>query len=302
MHDLNDMRLFVQVAKAGGFAKASRAIGVPRATLSRRIAALEDAMGLRLIERSSRTFRLTGSGEAFFERAKAAVDLADEAFTCGSETVLGEPIGTVRFAAPQSLLQLGLNEMVLAYLAEHPRVSIQIEATNRRVDLLREGFDFAIRARESSRAPLDQVVVPFVEVDHMLAIAPRWQDIAGKTVETLLANVPVLAWAAAGEPAVWRLLDASGNIRQVSLDPRLTVEDMTFLKDAAVAGLGVALLPRITARAELDTGALVELALDLQPPRGRIHAIHLGRKGMRPAVSHLISWLQTEYRSHFRQG
>src|SRR5690606_13580605 len=125
MHDLNDMRLFVQVAQAGGFAKASRATGVPRATLSRRIIALEDAMRLRLIERTSRSFRLTSAGEAFFERAKAAVDMAEEAFACGADA-MGEPVGTVRFAVPQSLLRLGLDKMVQEYLANHPRVSIQI--------------------------------------------------------------------------------------------------------------------------------------------------------------------------------
>ncbi|MBI1621933.1 LysR substrate-binding domain-containing protein [Aquamicrobium zhengzhouense] len=297
-HDLNDMRLFVQVAEAGGFAKASRQTGVPRATLSRRIAALEEAMGLRLIERSSRTFRLTGAGDAFFTRAKPAVDLADDAFACGSD-VLGEPVGTVRFAAPQSLLQLGLGKMVQRYLADHPRVSIQIEATNRRVDLLREGFDFAIRARESSSAPLDQVIVPFVEVEHVLAVAPSWRKEAGTTVASLIENVPVLAWAAAGEPAMWRLENGDGNLQRIVLKPRLTVEDMALLKDAAIAGLGVALLPRIMVKNELAAGTLVELKLDLKVPRGRLHAIHLGRKGMRPAVSHLLTWLKQEYRWRF---
>lgn len=300
MHDLNDMRLFVQVAQAGGFAKASRATGVPRATLSRRIIALEDAMRLRLIERTSRSFRLTSAGEAFFERAKAAVDMAEEAFACGADA-MGEPVGTVRFAVPQSLLPLGLDKMVQEYLANHPRVSIQIEATNRRVDLLREGYDFAVRARESSSSPLDAVIVPFVEVDHVLAVAPAWAESVGATVSELTEAVPVLAWGAAGEPATWRLEDRQGNMQRIQFAPRMTVEDMEMLKDAAVAGLGVALLPRIIAVSEIASGALLELKLDLTPPRGRIHAIHLGRKGMRPAVSHLISWLKQEYPRHFSQ-
>ncbi len=293
-YDLNDLRLFVRVVQAGGYAKASRQTGVPRATLSRRISALEAELGLRLIERSSRSFRITSPGEQLFERAKDVIALADAAF----ETLNPddhEPQGIIRFAVAPSVLQLCLDEMIAEYLRAFPRVTIQIEATNRRVDLLREGFDFAIRARQPASGSLDEVVLPFATVAHVLVVAPELGPALRPRLAETLEAVPSLGWAASGQPAVWRLLTAEGKTQRVNLTPRLTVEDMASLRAAALRGLGIALLPQIMAQGDLDAGRLIRAEFDLQAPMGRIHAAHLGRKGMRPVVAHLLEWLAEAY-------
>ncbi|MDQ2068240.1 LysR family transcriptional regulator [Xinfangfangia sp. CPCC 101601] len=293
-HDLNDLRLFVDVAAASSYAKASRLTGVSRATLSRRIAGLEEELGLRLIERSSRTFRLTGPGQQLFDRAKDVVAAADAAFDM-LEAEGADPQGEVRFAVAPSVLQLRLNDMIADYLAAFPRVSIQIEATNRRVDLLRDGFDFAIRAGETRSGPLDQVILPFASVEHVLVIAPELTPFLRPTLTETLQQVPSLAWAAAAQPASWRVERSDGTTQPINLSPKLAVEDMAALRIAALRGLGIAMMPRIMVEDDLQAGRLVNIELDMRPPAGRIHAVHLGKKGMRPVVRHLLDWLAAAY-------
>lgn len=292
--DLNDLRLFVQVARAGGYAAASRETGTPRATLSRRIAGFEAQLGHRLIERSSRSFRLTASGEQLLARTEGLLGEAEAAIDA-LDTPGAAPRGAVRFAVAPSVLQLHLGEMVLEYLAEFPGVDLRIEATNRRVDLLREGFDFAIRAGDPASAAPDQVVLPLARVGHVLALAPELLPKARETLAETLTQIPPLSWAGATGPAHWRLQDRSGRRVTQPIAPRFAVADMALLQAAARAGLGIALLPRVMAAQDLAAGRLVALDLDLQAPEGRIHAVHTGSRGMRPVVRHLLDWLAQAY-------
>lgn len=292
--DLNDLRLFVQVARAGGYAAASRETGTPRATLSRRIAAFEAELGHRLIERSSRSFRLTASGTQLLARTEGLVGQAEAAFDA-LDSPGAAPRGALRFAVAPSVLQLHLGAMVLDYLTEFPGVDLRIEATNRRVDLLREGFDFAIRAGDPATAAPDQVVLPLARVGHVLAISPALLPKVGDTLAGTLRQIPPLGWAGATGPAHWRLQDAAGRMVKLPITPRFAVEDMGLLQQAARAALGIALLPQVMAAADLAAGRLVALDLDLQAPEGRIHAVHTGSRGMRPLVRHLLDWLARAY-------
>lgn len=294
MYDLNDLRLFAIVAQAGGYAAASRRTGLPRATLSRRVAALETALSTRLIERSSRSFRLTDAGQTLYDRGRDVLALAEDAFAA-VESDAREPRGAVRFSVPPSLLRLSLDRMVLDYLAAHPQVTIHVEATNRRVDLQREGLDFAIRVGDPADQPPNHVILPFVAVDHVLVVAPRLAGLVAPTLAETLARIQPLAWGGAGGPAKWRLREASGSLRTVDLSPRLTVEDMEMLRKAALDGLGIARMPRFLVAAALESGDLIPVEADLVPLQLPIHAVHLGQKGMRPAVRHLLDWLKGAY-------
>lgn len=295
-HDLNDLRLFVLVASAKGYTAASRQSGVPRATLSRRIAALEAALGLRLIERSSRALRLSEPGERLYARARHLIAEADAAFDSLTESASG-PEGVIRLAVPPSLLQLHLEQVLLDYLAARPGISLQIEATNRRVDLQRESFDLAIRAGQGDSGPQDQEVVPFASVEHVLAVAPALVPLLRPSLADSLRQLPVLAWAPAGIAATWQLRDHAGKQHNLPLAPRLMVEDMAMLHRATRAGLGLALLPRFMVAHDLAQGRLIAAEFDLLPPTGRIHAVHLGTRGMRPALRDLLDWLKRGYRA-----
>ena len=307
-YDLNDLQAFVEVAQANGYANASRKTGVPRATLSRRISSLEQRLGVRLIERSSRSFRLTFAGADVLAKALPAIKGATAVFDDATNEK-NEPSGLIRFAVAPSVFKLRLDRMVIDYLTQYPKVKIQIEATDRRIDLLREEFDFAIRAREARNMPLDLVVLPLLKVEHHLVVSPLLKDRVRETVAATLDEIPALAIYHEARIQSWLLHDNQGKAQHVTIKPRLCVGDMYALKAAAAAGLGITLLPDLIARDALLKGDLLSLVLDLHPPAGQIHAIHSGQKGMRSVVRHFLNWLvharsppATMPRFHVRHG
>ena len=146
MKDLNDLYYYVQVVDHGGFAPAGRALGMPKSKLSRRIALLEERLGTRLIQRSTRRFAVTEPGQTYYGHCKAMLveaEAADEAIALTQ----AEPRGVVRMTCPVALLDTHVGDMVAAFMVAHPRVQIHLEETNRRVDVVGEGVDVAIRVR-----------------------------------------------------------------------------------------------------------------------------------------------------------
>ena len=146
MQDLNDLYFYVQIVDHGGFAPAGRALGLPKSTLSRRLAALEERLGVRLIQRSSRHFSVTEIGQMYYQRCVAMLVEADSAQDI-IERHRSEPQGSVRISCPLALLDYGVNELLARYMAAYPQVKLEVESTNRRVDVIREGFDVALRVR-----------------------------------------------------------------------------------------------------------------------------------------------------------
>ena len=137
MRDLNDLYFYVQVVDHGGFAPAGRALGMPKSRLSRRIALLEERLGTRLLQRSTRRFAVTEIGQTYYAHCRAMLveaDAADEAIALTQ----AEPRGIVRVSCPVALLHASVAEMVADFMVAHPRVSVQLEGTNRRVDAVGE--------------------------------------------------------------------------------------------------------------------------------------------------------------------
>src|SRR5688572_17786186 len=146
MQDLNDLYYFVQVVDHGGFAPAARALGLQKSRLSRRMLALEGRLGVRLLNRSSRRFSVTEIGREFYERCVAMLVEAEAAEQVIAE-VSAEPRGVIRVSCPIALIGFQFGALVAKFMAENPAVEIHLEATNRRVDVLAEGFDVAIRVQ-----------------------------------------------------------------------------------------------------------------------------------------------------------
>lgn len=295
MRDLNALKIFCDVARAGGFAAAHRRTGQSRATLSRTVAALEEELGTRLIERSTRSFRLTEAGALLFARGTDIFGQIDEAVAM-VEDRLREPRGLVQLAVPPSLIQLGVGETILAYMEAYPRVQVQMHVSNREVDLRHEPFDFALRARNVLDYPLDFVPVPLAKVPTHLVVHPRWQPEIGATLAETLTRVPVVAWRGHGGRSQWHLPNGAGVIQDFALSPRLIVDDITLLRDAVLGGMGMAVIPETAIRQDLKTGGLMVLELDVRPQLSLLHAVHLGARGMRPAVRHLLDWLKVRSR------
>ncbi|MGJ5870775.1 hypothetical protein BMF90_04555 [Serratia sp. OLHL2] len=291
MRDLNALRTFFDVAKAQGYSAAHRETGQARATLSRHISTLEDELGTRLIERSSQSFRLTESGQLLFERCSDILGQLDEAVAM-VEDRQREPRGLVRISVPPSILELYVGEAIQQYLAATPHVRIQIDVTNRDVDIRHEGFDFVIRGRSRFDYPLDFVRVPLLQVDRVIVAHPRWARAVKATLDETLQCIPTLAWSGIAGESRWEIADAGGKMREIAIRPLLIVDSMPMLCDAVLAGMGMTIIPRIYVEQEIATGRLITLEFGAALPPGVLHAVHLGHRGMRPAVRHLLDWLK----------
>jgi len=146
MQDLNDLYYFARVVEHGEFAPAGRALGMPKSTLSRRIALLEERLGSRLLQRSTRHFGMTEVGEVYYRHCVAMIAEAEAAQEAIDNTS-AEPRGTIRVTCPISLMFSSVAPIISRYLAAHPQVRVQLSATNRRVDVIEEGVDVALRVR-----------------------------------------------------------------------------------------------------------------------------------------------------------
>jgi DNA-binding transcriptional LysR family regulator len=146
MHDLNDLYYFARVVEHGGFPPAGRALGVPKSTLSRRIALLEERLKSRLLQRSTRHFGMTEVGEVYYRHCVAMIAEA-EAAQEAIDNIGAEPRGMIRVTCPISLMFSSVAPIISRYMAAHPQVRVQLSATNRRVDVIEEGVDVALRVR-----------------------------------------------------------------------------------------------------------------------------------------------------------
>ena len=157
MQDLNDMLYFAEVVERGGFAAAGRALGIPKSRLSRRVSDLEAHLGVRLLQRTTRKLSLTEVGEAYLRHCQAIRESAQAAADAVAQ-VQTEPRGTVRVSCPVTLAQTVLAELMPAFLAQHPLVRVEMQVTNRAVNVVEEGIDVALRVRPSLEDSASMVV------------------------------------------------------------------------------------------------------------------------------------------------
>ena len=296
MQDLNDLYYFVQAVEHGGFAPAGRALGVPKSKLSRRVAQLEDRLGVRLVHRSTRRFVLTEVGRLYHGHCRAMLVEA-EAAQEAIDSLAAEPSGTIRLTCPIGLLNFHVGEMLSRFLVRCPKISIQLEATNRRVDVLGEGLDLAIRVRP--RPFEDSDLAHRVLSDRgqcLVAIPALVQSMGIPDGPEDLSGWPSLSRALPEESHSWVLENTNGETVVVDHSPRFVTTDMLALKSAALAGVGVVQLPILMLPQELESGALVRVLRDWQPPREVIHIVFPSRRGMLPSVRALIDFLAESYR------
>jgi len=291
MRNLNALAAFRDVAKAGGYAAAERITGQSRATLSRNVIALEEDLGVRLIERSRRSFRLTEPGTQLFASCDDLLAQIDEAVAM-VDTDQPEPRGLVHIAVPPSLLQLGLGEAIREFLQQAPKVRLHIEVSNREVDVRHEAVDFVLRARSQLDYPSDFVPVSLLRMELALVAHPRWRKHLASTLEETLKVVPAVAWTGLSGQSQWSLVTADGEVCALPLKPRLIADDMSTLHASLLDGLGMGIIPRRYVEEDIALGRLNLLQMDLRPIQSVIHAVHLGRQGMRPAVRQLLDWLK----------
>ncbi|WP_258868899.1 LysR family transcriptional regulator [Alkalilimnicola ehrlichii] len=194
MHDLNDMYYFVKAVEHGGFAPAGRALGLPKSKLSRRIALLEDRLGVRLIHRSTRQFVVTEVGRRYYGHCRAMLIEAEAAQEV-IDGVVGEPRGVIRMACPVGLLHFHVSTMLAEFMSRCPQVTVHLEATNRRVDLIAEGIDLALRVRP---LPLEDSDLAF------RILSDRSQRLVAHPELISRHGTPTDPWALSDWPSLFR--------------------------------------------------------------------------------------------------
>ncbi|HSE76356.1 MAG TPA: LysR substrate-binding domain-containing protein [Dongiaceae bacterium] len=299
--DLNDLYFFVQVVDHKGFAAAARELGMPRSRLSRRIGLLEQRLGVRLVQRSTRSFAITDVGAEFYRHCVAMLveaDAAEEAI----ERIRAKPSGIVRVSCPSSVLYFQVADMIARFMAGCPDVEVHLESTNRRVDVIREGFDIAIRVRFPPLEESDLVMKVLAHSPQRLVASPSL--IEGRSLPLLpadLARLPSLAWGPPHQDHAWQLEGPDGAVARIPHKPRLITEDMVTLRLAALRGVGIVQMPTIVAGADLTAGTLVDLLSGWALRTGIIHAVFPSRRGLLPSVRALLDFLAAEYAVYSRQ-
>ena len=289
--DLNDLQFFAMVVEHGGFAAAERALGVPKSRLSRRIAQLENELGVRLLQRSTRKFAVTDVGQSVYRHAQTMLAEAQAAREA-VDRVSAAPRGLIKVSCPVSIAQEMLGPMLPDFMRKHPQVRVQMHVSNRRVDVIQEGFDVALRVRSQLTDDGEMVARSFGQLRELLVASPRYLDRVGRpVVPSDLAHHTTLSMSEDDSRQRWTLHGPDGQVQKLELQPSLMAHDFPLLMAAAREGLGVVLLPELTCAEAIRRRELEVVLPTWSLPQGIFHAIYPSRRGLLPAVRAFIDFL-----------
>ncbi|MFC0278502.1 LysR substrate-binding domain-containing protein [Falsigemmobacter intermedius] len=283
MMDLNDFALFAVLVEEQGLAAAGRRLGLPRSTVSRRLSTLEARLGVALVRRSTRSFSVTDLGQDFYQYCRAMLSQAEAASDL-IEQQKSEPQGVIRVACPSSMIQFQLAPMVADFMTRYPKAVVILESTHRRVDVLREGFDLAIRVRFEPIEDSGLTLRRFGSDEQHLVCAPGCLPQGPLRGPEALSGLPSLSWNPDQTRHFWTLSGPEGQEVQHQHHPRLITQDMAALLSSALAGVGIVQLPRAVAEPLLKSGRLVEALPGWKPRSGIIHALYPNRRGLLPVT------------------
>jgi DNA-binding transcriptional LysR family regulator len=293
MEDLNDIYFFASVAQYRGFSAAARTIGVEKTRLSRRVAALEKRLGVRLLQRTTRALALTEAGQRFFERCLATVEGAQAAFDSVAE-LRREPAGLVRMSSPVLLTQRCLAHVLPGYMTPHPKVSVFVEATDRTVNVIEERFDIAIRAKSAIEDVAGLVAKTLGNSQRVLVVSPTFLERYGHPENP--AELPKFDTVASTDDvfdggARWNLTNLDSQTQHIELKPRLVTSDLRVRLQAAIRSIGIALLPEQVVAAPLKEGRVERVLSEWSGAKNILHLVYPTPRGMLPSVRSLIDYL-----------
>jgi DNA-binding transcriptional LysR family regulator len=291
MQDLNDMVFFAEVAERGGFAAASRTLGVPKSRLSRRVADLEAQLGVQLMQRSTRRLSLTPAGEIFLKHCAAMRDAAQAAAEAVAQ-IQTEPSGTVRLSCPVTLAHSSVGPLLPEFMQRYPQVRVEMRVINRPIDPVEEGVDLALRVRPVIEDSATLVARNLGISRGLLVASPRLLERQGPVLTPAdLGRLDTVAMSSGDGRANWRLEGPGGKVVVHTHAPRYVADDLQTLQYAVVQGTGASVLPDYMCRPDLDSGALVELLPEWGPTPGICHVVFPARRALVPAVRRLIDFL-----------
>jgi DNA-binding transcriptional LysR family regulator len=289
--DVNDLVYFARVIEAGGFAAASRILGIPKSRLSRRVAELEAALDVRLLQRTTRKLSLTEIGARYLEHCKAVDAAALLAYDIVTNA-RSNPSGLLRVSAPVALADRQLAVVMPKFLKQNPEVRVELIVTNARVDLVAEGIDVALRVRFANEQDPQLVTRRLYENETWLVAAPALARRAGKlATPRALEALPTIGFVQADHSVEWSFIHAQHGELNVRTIPVYAADSIVAQHSATLAGIGCACLPALFVEAEVKRGALKRLLPDWKLPVNIAHAVYPTRKGLSPAVRAFVDFI-----------
>ncbi len=281
------MEDFVLVASEGGFGKASRVSGRPKATLSRRVMALEQSLGVRLFERGARTLKLTEDGRALHERTTGLVAEILDVGRCLSEGSL-QPRGRLRVSVPLFIGQTLLGRLAAEFSKRYPAVQLEVVAEDRYVDLIEEGYDVVLRANPRGD---ESLVGRRLGSDQLIVAAPPGLPKPRAARAGAPPRVPAVAMTHLADSGPWKISESL----TIEPDVRLRLSSLLMVRDAVCAGAGAALLPRAVAA---DAAAAGQLTIWSSVPHRttEIWVLHASRRLVSTKITAFVDFLVEAYR------
>lgn len=291
--DLARIRAFVQVFDAGGFSAAARQHGRSKALLSKYVTDLEDYLGVRLMNRTTRKLSLTEAGEAYYREASQLLQQLDDLDASISEQTT-EPRGLLRVSAPRNFGESTLAPAIFAFLVDHPAVTLDLRLEDRYVDLVDEGIDVALRISTMTDSSL--IARKIADMKVMVVAAPDFIRKVGvpKTPDELRALPCIVDINLQGQ-ANWRFVE-DGRTVSVHVTGPVRCNSPLVAREAAVAGLGFAMLPSYLAEPVIEEGKLQAVLADLVPTGQTLQAVYPHRRHLagkvRALIDHLVKWFE----------
>jgi DNA-binding transcriptional LysR family regulator len=283
------MRVFVEVVRQGGFTAAAKVLAMPKSTVSKRVGELEDRLGTRLLQRTTRRVKLTSAGTEYFDRSRRIIDdvLAADRSLAERGTELR---GMVRLTAPWLIADV-VAPVTQRFAAAHPKVSLELRLDDQRLDLVAQGFDLAIRAGALSDSSF--IARRLCEVRHRICASREYVEqrpVIAKPAD--LAAHQCIGFKAAKE--TWKL-ERKGKRVSVPITARYTISSVRLMQSAAISGLGLAHLPDFVVDADLAAGRLVHVLPDWVVDRGALQLVYPAARNLSPAVRALADVLTSTF-------
>ena len=310
MQDLNDLYVFSQVVEHNGFTGAAKALGVARSSICRRVSALEERLGIRLVQRTTRHFAVTDLGMEFHGycvRMVAEAKAAYDRVACA----LAAPSGMIRVSCSPMIAQLVVGPLIPSFAEKNPQVRIAMEISDREVDI-EENFDLCIRVRQVPSEDSGLIMRSLGIIQQVLVASRGFLDRHGRPATPAdVTRLATLSYGSVQGPHVWKLVDPEDNEVQIRHEPVMIADDMMIVRQAAEGGLGIAQLPLSACVNEIRRGQLEVVLPDFLAPLSEVQMVFPSRRGMLPAVRSFIDFLgancvsevpERQIKRHTRRG
>lgn len=301
MNQLQAMRVFLKVAETESFGRAAAALDLSNAVVTRYVSLLEMHLNTRLLNRTTRSVSLTEAGRAYAEGCRAVIEQIEtiEASVANSSI---DPSGTLKIVASASFSLLGLTPMLRAFHSRYPNVKLRLTLLHRPVDLVAEGFDVGIVVPHLVNSGM-LIVRPLLRVGAVLVASPEYLSEKGTpTRPAMLATHEFLAPSTDIHGSTWSFLGPSGVTESVVLDPAYAVNSSHMLRQAALSGMGIAVLPESYVGQDIRAGSLVRLlpGYTLKDADKEVSIVYPGRRHVSAKTRSFVDFALDYFRS--REG